>query len=76
MFVKHCLHTSGQANEALHEYRALAGVRIPRLIPLLSTSTITAMSFEDGKKVTQVQVLSAEVRVRFHGQSTRPQAVS
>jgi ubiquinone biosynthesis protein len=49
--------------EALSEYRALAGVRIPHLIPLLSTNTITAMSFESGKKVTQVHALPAKLRL-------------
>ena len=48
---------------ALHEYRGLPGVRIPYLIPLLSTAEITAMSFENGKKVTQVQALPAKLRL-------------
>ena len=35
---------------ALGEYRSFHGVRVPRLIPLLSTATITALTFErDGK---------------------------
>jgi len=49
--------------EALHEYRALAGVRVPHLIPLLCTNTITAMSFEKGKKVTQAHVLPPRLRL-------------
>jgi ubiquinone biosynthesis protein len=48
---------------ALNEYRALRGVRVPHLIPLLSTSTITALTFERGKKVTQVHVLPGKLRV-------------
>jgi ubiquinone biosynthesis protein len=48
---------------ALHEYRGLPGVRIPHLIPLLSTTTITAMSFEKGKKVTRVQALPDKLRL-------------
>lgn len=48
---------------ALKEYRALRGVRVPRLIPLLSTATITALTFERGKKVTQVHVLPGKIRV-------------
>ena len=48
---------------ALHKYRTLRGVRLPRLIPLLSTGTITALTFERGKKVTQVHVLPGKVRV-------------
>ncbi len=50
------------ANE-LKEYRALRGVRIPRVIPQLSTTTITALSFERGKKVTDVRVVPAELRM-------------
>jgi ubiquinone biosynthesis protein len=48
---------------ALNEYRALRGVRVPHLIPLLSTATITALTFERGKKVTQVHVLPGKLRV-------------
>ena len=53
--------------ESLHEYRALAGVRVPHLIPRLSTNTITAMSFEDGKKVTQVHALPPKLRLDVAG---------
>ena len=49
---------------ALSEYREIRGVRIPRLIPLLSTSTITALTFESGKKVTEVHIRPAKQRVR------------
>ncbi|HYA64152.1 MAG TPA: AarF/UbiB family protein [Candidatus Sulfotelmatobacter sp.] len=48
---------------ALSEYRSLRGVRVPHLIPLLSTATITALTFERGKKITEVHVLPSKVRV-------------
>lgn len=48
---------------ALSEYRALHGVRVPHLIPLLSTATITALTFERGKKVTEVGVFPTKLRV-------------
>lgn len=48
---------------ALNEYRALSGVRVPRLIPLLSTSTISALTFERGKKVTEVHALPVKFRM-------------
>ena len=48
---------------ALSEYRSLPGVRIPHWIPPLSTATITALTFERGKKVTEVQVLPNKLRV-------------
>lgn len=48
---------------ALSEYRSLRGVRVPRLIPLLSTATITALTFERGRKVTEVRALPAKSRV-------------
>ena len=47
---------------ALSEYRAIHGVRVPRLIRLLSTRTITALTFESGKKVTEVHVRPAKNR--------------
>jgi ubiquinone biosynthesis protein len=50
---------------ALGEYRSLRGVRVPRLIPVLSTDTITALSFETGKKVTQVGRLPNGVRLKL-----------
>jgi len=48
---------------ALSEYRSLRGVRVPHLIPLLSMATITALTFEKGKKVTEVHVLPGKLRV-------------
>jgi ubiquinone biosynthesis protein len=48
---------------ALGEYRSLHGVRVPRLIPLLSTATITALTFERGRKVTEVRALPAKSRL-------------
>jgi len=47
---------------ALSEYRGIRGVRVPRLIPLLSTSTVTALTFESGKKVTEVRIRPAKQR--------------
>ncbi len=38
---------------AKERYAAVSGVRTPTLIEELSTSTITAMSFEEGEKVTE-----------------------
>lgn len=48
---------------ALSEYRSLRGVRVPSLIPLLSTATITALTFERGRKVTEVHVLPSKLRL-------------
>ena len=48
---------------ALKEYRSLRGVRVPKLIPLLSTASISALTFEKGKKVTQVHVLPPKLRL-------------
>jgi len=48
---------------ALEEYRSLPGVRVPRVIPTLSTPRITALSFERGKKVTEVHTLPTALRV-------------
>lgn len=56
---------------ALGEYRALPGVRIPRLIPSLSTSTISALTFEKGRKVTAVHVLPGKRRVDVAERLTR-----
>jgi predicted unusual protein kinase regulating ubiquinone biosynthesis (AarF/ABC1/UbiB family) len=47
----------------LDEYRALPGIRIPRVIPALSTATITAQSFERGRKVTEIRALSNKQRL-------------
>jgi ubiquinone biosynthesis protein len=49
---------------ALNEYRSILGVRIPNIIPALSTGTITALTFERGKKVTEVHALSIKLRVK------------
>jgi ubiquinone biosynthesis protein len=48
---------------ALSEYRSLRGVRVPQVIPRLSTATITALTFEEGKKVTDVRVVPAKLRL-------------
>lgn len=48
---------------ALSEYRDLPGVRVPHLIPALSTVTITALTFEPGRKVTEAQVLPGKLRL-------------
>ncbi|HXY26191.1 MAG TPA: AarF/UbiB family protein [Candidatus Acidoferrum sp.] len=48
----------------LSEYRSIKGVRVPRVIPLLSTSTITALTFESGKKVTEVRIRPAKLSMR------------
>jgi len=47
---------------ALSEYRSLRGVRVPFVIPSLCTATITALTFESGKKVTNVNVVPANLR--------------
>jgi ubiquinone biosynthesis protein len=49
---------------ALSEYRSIRGVRVPSLIPALSSKTITALTFEPGKKVTQVHHLSIPFRMK------------
>jgi len=46
----------------LGEYRSLPGVRIPRLIAALSTDAITALTYEKGRKVTEVRELPAMTR--------------
>lgn len=48
---------------ALREYRQVQGVRIPLVIPLLSTATITALTFEKGKKVADAHVVPAKLRL-------------
>lgn len=48
---------------ALREYRSLRGVRVPRVIPSLSTAAITALTFEKGKKVTDAHVVPAKLRL-------------
>jgi ubiquinone biosynthesis protein len=49
---------------ALTQYRSIKGVRVPTLIPLLSTATITALTFEQGKKVTEVRIRPARLRAK------------
>jgi ubiquinone biosynthesis protein len=49
---------------ALRAYRSMHGVRVPRPIPALSTTTITALTWEEGKKVTEALIRPAAVRVR------------
>lgn len=48
--------------KSLREYRLLRGVRIPCMIPSLSTATITALTFERGKKVTNIKAVPAKLR--------------
>ena len=48
---------------ALSEYRSLRGVRVPRVIPALSTTIITALTFESGTKVTNLNVVPAKLRL-------------
>lgn len=48
--------------KSLPEYRSLRGVRIPCVIPSVSTATITALNFERGKKVTNINVVPAKLR--------------
>lgn len=48
---------------ALNEYRSLQGVRLPTVIPALSTASITALTFETGKKVTDVRVVPRKLRL-------------
>lgn len=49
---------------ALREYRAIRGIRVPRLIRALSTNTITALTYEKGKKVTEVRISNEKQRMR------------
>ncbi len=51
--------------DELSEYRSLRGIRVPHVIPLLSTNIITALSFERGKKVTEVHALPAKLRINI-----------
>lgn len=48
---------------ALNEYRSLPGVRLPTVIPALSTASITSLTFESGKKVTDVRVVPRTLRL-------------
>jgi ubiquinone biosynthesis protein len=49
---------------ALHKYGSIRGVRVPKLIPLVSTPAITALTYERGRKVTEVHVRPAKLRVQ------------
>ena len=49
---------------SLKAYRAIRGVRVPRLFPELSTATITALTREKGTKVTEATIRSAKLRAR------------
>ena len=49
---------------ALTAYRSVPGVRVPHLIPQLSTATITALTREKGRKVTEAIIRSARLRER------------
>jgi len=51
-------------SNALRAYRSLSGVRVPRLIQPLSTTTITALTQEKGVKVTESSARPASHRVR------------
>jgi len=55
--------------EAARVYKSVRGVRVPRLIPRLSTGSITALSEEDGVKVTEaLAAASPRQRRRAAGQ--------
>jgi ubiquinone biosynthesis protein len=49
---------------ALHAYRSISGVRVPRLIKRLSTATVTALTQERGVKVTECLPRSKILRGR------------
>ena len=49
---------------AVLAYRSIPGVRVPRLIPPLSTSTVTALTREEGVKVTEAVACPKKVRAR------------
>jgi predicted unusual protein kinase regulating ubiquinone biosynthesis (AarF/ABC1/UbiB family) len=50
---------------ALGAYRSIPGVRVPRLIPPLSTATVTALTRERGVKVTEAVARPKKLRVRL-----------
>jgi ubiquinone biosynthesis protein len=54
--------------EAAHIYRATFGIRVPKVIPPLCTPRITAMSAENGVKVTEARSQSPVRRDRIAGQ--------
>ncbi|MCB1121457.1 MAG: AarF/ABC1/UbiB kinase family protein, partial [Verrucomicrobiae bacterium] len=45
-------HEQRNLSTAFEHYRNVPGIRVPRLIPEFCTPTITAMSYEPGRKVT------------------------
>jgi len=47
---------------ALDAYRSVPGVRVPHLIPELSTATITALTREKGTKVTAAMIRPAKLK--------------
>jgi len=47
---------------SLEEYRSVRGVQIPRVIRCLSTPTITALTFEKGRKVANPLVVPPQLR--------------
>jgi ubiquinone biosynthesis protein len=49
---------------ALTAYRSVPGVRVPRLLPQLSTATITALTREKGRKVTEAMIRPSKLRER------------
>ena len=49
---------------ALGAYRSIPGVRIPRLIPPLSTASVTALTRERGVKVTEAAARQNKLRAR------------
>jgi ubiquinone biosynthesis protein len=51
--------------KALRIYRSAPGIRVPRLIPALSTPTMTALTEEDGVKVTAASTLPRAGRARL-----------
>lgn len=49
---------------ALREYRGIRGIRVPYLIRKLSTNTITALTYEKGRKVTEARIGTEKQRMR------------
>jgi ubiquinone biosynthesis protein len=49
---------------ALRAYRSIPGVRVPRLIPSLSSATVTALTRERGVKVTEAVARPKKLRAR------------
>jgi ubiquinone biosynthesis protein len=46
----------------LNAYRSIPGVRVPEVLPELSTATITALTREKGTKVTEAIIRPAKLR--------------